>query len=83
MPMELSGPFPPDVEPKEALPAGRRVGPDLDRDILPDNADPADMVLLRHSVRLASRLPWRGKRDSATAGPNAASVRARLAVACK
>ncbi len=53
LPMEVSGPFPPDVEPGQSLPLEDWIEPALDRDLLPDSGDPAAMVQLRESVRLA------------------------------
>ncbi len=53
MPMELSGPFPPDVVPGQSLPAEHWIEPAADRDLLPDGLDPVELVVLRDSVRLA------------------------------
>lgn len=53
MPMELSGPFPPDVEPGEMLPHGSWIEPVADDDLFPQGDDPADAVVRKDSVRLA------------------------------
>ncbi len=53
MPMEFSGPFPPDVEPGEMLPHGAWIEPARDDDLFPAGDDPADVVVRKDSVRLA------------------------------
>lgn len=53
MPMDLFGPFPPDVAPGEMLPHGTWIEPARDDDLFAAGDDPLEAVVRKDSVRLA------------------------------